>query len=212
MTKYLFLLGFFVFSFSFLSGCKMSDFYSAPVANADSAPAADTDSTPVTDTDSAPVANADSAPVTDAEVIYKGIVYKNYDPNAISCSWQGMLNMRQLDREGRYGIPTGCKEGAFTSFIFFSDESSKPSDGSAFKYVHSFISSDDGDNWEETYLRVSKGIELERCDKTREQKAKSFKQDCQKNLLAYGKYRSDSPSASPFDEETTNRAPDSIKE
>ena len=63
MTKYLFLLGFFVFSISFLSGCKMSDFYSAPVTNADSAPAADTDSTPVTDTDSAPVANADSAPV-----------------------------------------------------------------------------------------------------------------------------------------------------
>ena len=54
MTKYLFLLGFFLFSISFLAGCKTSDFYSAPVTNADSAPVADADSTLVADTDSCP--------------------------------------------------------------------------------------------------------------------------------------------------------------
>ena len=41
MTKYLFLLGLCLFSISFLTGCKMSDFYSALVANADSTPVVD---------------------------------------------------------------------------------------------------------------------------------------------------------------------------
>ena len=92
MIKYLFLLGLCLFSIGFLSGCKMSDFYSAPVTNADSAPVTDTDSDLVANAaedETKPIIennieNENTAPVTKATgpVVYKGIVYKNYESNS----------------------------------------------------------------------------------------------------------------------------------
>ena len=207
MTKYLFLLGFFVFSISFLSGCKMSDFYSAPVTNADSAPVADTDSAPAADTDSAPVADTDSAPVADtdsapvvADNLYKGVIYQNNDASAVSCDWGGIVKLIRFESEHNMisKVPDGCEEGAFSSFILFSEVKKGSSD--VFRYVHSFISSDNGYSWESAYLRVNKRLGFKNCNTSDE--------DCQKNLLAYEKYTSDSP----FDGKTSNRAPDSIKE
>ena len=141
MTKYLFLLGFSLCSISFMSGCKMSDFYSAPVANADSTPVADTDSALVADTDSAPVSAG----------AYTGIIYENFNYEAVSCSRAGMVKQLRGDVE-----PEGCNKGAFTHFIFFVEEEGETRDG--FKFVHSFISDDEG-TWRGAYLKVKKNSE-----------------------------------------------------
>ena len=163
MTKYLFLLGFFAFSF-----------LSAPVV---------------------------------ADNLYKGVIYQNNDPTVISCDWDGIVKRIRFESEHNMisKVPDGCEEGAFSSFILFSEIKGSSSDVS--RYVHSFISSDNGGTWEVAYLRVYKRFGFKNCNTSNE--------NCQKNLLAYKKYMNATHATPPnvFDNTTTsnNRAPDSIK-
>ena len=55
-----------------------------------------------------------------------------------------------------------CRRGEFTSFILFNEVEASGNDD-AFKYVHSFISFDDGESWEEAYLRVTVGTKIADC-------------------------------------------------
>ena len=180
MTKCLFLLGFFLFSISFLAGCKMSDFYSAPVANADSAL--------VTDTDSAPVANADSA-----RVVYKGIVYNNTALDSISCNRAGMKRLKELrDQYGgaKFPIPEQCDRGAFEKFVLF-DEVDKSSKG--YVYIISFISDgipDGRSRWQEAYVEVKEGLHLVPCEEDPSfYTDEGWRNDCVKNMEEYNSHR-----------------------
>ena len=221
MTKYLFLLGFSLCSISFMSGCKMSDFYSAPVTNADSAPVAKADSTPVakadstpvTDTDSAPVADTDSAPVTNAAgpTVYKGIVYENGDIYAVSCNLLGMKKIIQSKDESN--LPPECEEGAFSKLIILEEEG-EAIYGSDYKYVRSsiFISSDNGDNWEEAYLRVNQKLVIKDCqdsDEYRAQNQEWWIESCDLNTASYETYKRENFIIYSMEEEVI-RSPDSI--
>ena len=163
MTKYLFLLGFFLCSISFLS-------------------------TPVM-----------------AGKVYKGIVYGNSDEMAVSCSWVGMTELKQTGSMG------GCEKGAFRNFIFFSEEEGYSND--KFKFIHSFVSSDNGDNWEEVWIRVRAEVVLEDCRVASVHE--KWKKSCGNNFVTYENYinnmeRHNVPGM--FGTEAlNNRAPDSIK-
>ena len=221
MAKYLFLLGFFLFSISFLAGCKTSSFYSAlvadadsdPVAKTDSAPVADTDSAPVTNTDSDPVADADSAPVTDtdsARVLYSGIVYRNEDVYAVSCGFVGVAEIIQKKTEKK--LPDDCEEGAFSIFILL-ETRGRGLRGSTFTYVRSFISANDGRTWKEAYLKVSKSLTITSCDQSEEYKTtrdQAWVDNCNLNLASYKDYKEKNPTV--YIREEAKRSPDSIEE
>ena len=218
MTKYLFLLGFFVFSFSFLSGCKMSDFYSAPVANADSAPAVDTDSAPVADADSdlvanadsALVANADSAPVADADSVpvanagSASVTNANSAPVADAnqkVAYTGIVYQND-DRAAVSCSKIGMEE---LKEIRETGEDYIPSGckrggfsnfilfeeqarTSQYVYVRAFISSYLSDEWKEAYLRVKKGTKLVSCREASSDHG-SPTRDCENNLGLYEEYK-----------------------
>ena len=217
MIKYLFLLGFFLFSISFLSGCKMSDFYSTPVTNADSAPVADTDSDLVANAaedETKPIIennieNENTAPVTKAAgpTVYKGIVYKNYDSDAMSCSREGMVKQLRGDVKLE-----GCSKGGFTSFVFFVEEEGETRDGR--KFVHSFISSDDGETWDDAYLKVKKIMDIRNCKDADSYKegVRNWVLDCKNNLAAYRNYEKNVEIKEVDMFGGLNRAPDSIKQ
>ena len=177
MNKYLFLLGFFVFSFSFLSGCKMSDFYSAPVTNADSAPVADADSTLVADTDSAPLTAAGPGGL----VIYSGVVYDNNgDDEPITCkSVPGLYSLQQSRRNGEDIFVKDCTRQFVTKFIFFKEKELffKELSGKH-KYMAAFVSYVGTDEWEYVYMEVNAGVRLHECDDAPE----GWRKECQENV------------------------------
>ena len=175
MTKYLFLLGFFAFSF-----------LSTPVA---------------------------------AEV-YTAIIYENFDYEAVSCGRGGMV--KQFN--GATELEAGCEKGGFTSFIFFAEEEGRYVGG--FKFVHSFISSDDGGTWEGAYLKINKEVNIQDCRNARSYKEKDeeWVLDCDTNTAAYRSYKDGIATkeidlfGSNLNKEidlfgsNLNRAPDSIKQ
>ena len=203
MNKYLFLLGFFLFSISFLSGCKMSDFYSAPVTNADSAP--------VANADSALVADADSTPVNAGEV-YKGIVYSNTSSDSISCNRAGMKKLKELrDQYGsaEFPIPEQCDRGVFEKFVLF-DEVDKSSKG--YVYVVSFISEDGGGQWRQAYVEAKAGLHLIPCEEDPSfYTDEGWRDDCIKNMESYNSHRRRVYHLSKDSTDQAPRAPDSIK-
>ena len=172
MTKYLFLLGFFAFSF-----------LSTPVA---------------------------------AEV-HTGIVYENFNYEAVSCSRAGMMKQLRGDVE-----PEGCKKGGFASFIFFAEEEGKSVDG--FKFVHSFISDVEG-AWRGAYLKIREGVRIEDCSNAPSYKNnEEWMLDCDTNKATYRSYKDRIATketdlfGSNLNKEidlfgsNLNRAPDSIKQ
>ena len=198
MNKYLFLLGFFLFSISFLSGCKMSDFYSAPVTNADSAPVADTDSAPAADT---------------GPEVYKGIVYENTDIKSVSCNKFGMIQLKKLRDDGysesipEDKFPSRCDIGGFTRFVLFEKRDSSRDD---YIYIESFISPDDGETWEKAYVELKSGLRLVSCEN--QNLNEQWKKDCKINMASYRKSKQGSIQEFPMEYQTTpGRAPDSIK-
>ena len=166
MTKYLFLLGVFIFSFSFL-----------PI----------------------PVSAGD---------VYTGIAYENLEHSTVYCDRKGME--KQLG--GAAKPVKGCSKGDFTNFIFFVEEEGETRDG--FKFVHSFISSDDWENREGAYLRVKKTVSIKSCKDAASYKIReTWRNDCEINLSLYRDYKNDIEvrEANIFGG-LDRRAPDSIKE
>ena len=213
MTKYLFLLGFSLCSISFLSGCKMSDFYSAPVTNTDSAPVAKadsdpvakadsdpvakTDSDPVADDDSDLVANADSAQVADADsarIVYTGIVYENQNNYAISCVnrkgvWKRLNSLIAAKEDTKKAdVPAGyCQRGGFERFVLF-EEVERTNN---LKFVRSFVSPKfDGNEWIEAYVEIRADVQLLRCDNVNLHD-EQWSRECTSNLALYDKHKAD---------------------
>ena len=73
--------------------------------------------------------------------------------------------MRELERQlgEADSIPAGSdvRKGGFTSFVFFVEEEGETRDGR--KFVHSFISSDDGETWDGAYLKVKEITDIRSC-------------------------------------------------
>ena len=172
MTKYLFLLGFFAFSFL---------------------------STPA------------------AAGVYTGIIYENFDYEAVSCNRNGMV--KQFNRATK--PVAGCKKGGFTNFIFFAEEG-KPVDG--FKFVHSFISDADG-AWRGAYLKIREGVSIKDCTNAPSyEEDEEWMLDCDTNKAMYRSYKDGIATketdlfGSNLNKEidlfgsNLNRAPDSIKQ
>ena len=204
MNKYLFLLGFFLFSISFLSGCKMSDFHSAPVTNADSAP--------VTNADSAPVTNADSAPATNATVAlaYKGVVYDgNKEARVITCESENGLYLLQhlrnkIDGKPLQVPPADCTDKGISQFILFSKEVPYVS-SSEYNYLAAFVYYLGANGWKRAYIEVNQSLQLAECENA---PTEILREDCKQNIDLFHSHEK----SRQVGIGTAKRSPDSIKE